>query len=692
MDAYTNFIIKHRKLIITVFAVAAVICAICSGFVNVDYDLVDYLPDDAASTKSLDIMNEEYNQAIPNARVLIYNVSVADALSYKEKMKSIDGVEEVNWLDDAENIYEPLELMDQKTVDEWYKDGDALYSLTIDESKQVEAVAALREIIGDDNCMSGSAVTNALVPEITSGEIQKIMTFVIPIVLVVLLVMTDSWFEPFLFLLTIGVAIVLNMGTNLIFGTISFVTNAAGGVLQLAVSMDYSIFLLHRFAENRHEGKDVEEAMVAAVKQSVGSVLSSGLTTVTGFAALILMRFKIGPDIGWVMAKAICWSLICVLCLLPALAMCTYKLIDKTGHRSFIPKMDKFAKFVMKARIPAMLIFLVLVVPSYIAQGRNEFRYGASTLYSTDATQLGRDINAIDNEYGASNPVVLMVPKGDLEKETQLNNDLKQLDYVSSVISYVNTVGASIPSDYVPSSSLSQLYSEHYSRIVVSLSTSEKDDSWYEKIDEVRSIAQNYYGDEVKYAGDLVSTEDLKSTIISDNARVNLLAIGFVFLILVLNFKSIAIPVILTLVIEASIWINLSVPYLQSSVLFYIAYLILNTVQLGATIDYAILFTSRYMEFRELYPRKEAAFETIKACTASIFTSAIILTLAGTILGQISTNGILSEIGNLLGRGATLSFVLVLFVLPALLIVADPIIEKTTMHTNFYRRNSHEEK
>lgn len=692
MKAYTNFILKHRKMIIAIFLAAAAAGAVCASFVGVNYNMVDYLPDDVASTKSLELMEEEYDQAIPNARILIYDVSIADALQYKEQMKAVDGVEEINWLDDVVNIYEPLETMNQDTVDEWYKNGDALYTLTIDEKKQEQAVIELREIIGEENCMSGSAVTDALAPVITSQEIQEIMLFVVPIVLVVLLLTTDSWFEPILFLVTIGIAILLNSGTNLMFGTISFVTNAAGSVLQLAVSMDYSIFLLHRFSSNRSEGMEVEDAMVEAVRQSVGSVLSSGLTTVTGFASLILMRFKIGPDLGWVMAKAICWSLICVLCLLPALAISTYKLIDKTSHRSLVPKFEKFAKAVMKLRIPAMGIFLILVLPCYLAQGSNSFFYGASNIYNSNATQMGRDINAIDEEYGASNPVVLMVPKGEMEKEIALNEDLKSLDYVTSVISYVNTVGSSIPADFVPQDSLSQLYSEHYSRFVVSLDTAEREADWYEKIDGVRSAAEKYYGDEVRYAGDLVSTEDLKSTIISDNQRVNLLAIGFVFLILVFNFKSLTIPIILTLVIETSIWINLSVPYLLSSRIFYIAYLIINTVQLGATIDYAILFTDRYLEFRRSMQKKDAAFETVKACTISVFTSSLILTLAGTVLGMVSTNAILSQLGILIGRGAAISFVLVIFVLPALLVLFDRLIEKTTLHTNFYRRESHESK
>ena len=677
-------------MIIFVFLILTVICTGLSTMVGVNYNFADYLPEDAPSTKALDIMEEEYSQPIPNMRVVIYDVSIPDALEYKEKIEKVEGVKEVNWLDDAIDIYEPLELADQDTVESWYKDSDALFSVTVsdDEDEKAAAVDDIRAIIGDDNAMSGTAVTDALSPKHTTQEIQKIMLIALPIVFIVLLLTTTSWFEPVLFMITIGVAIMLNRGTNLIFGEISFVTNAAGSVLQLAVSMDYSIFLLHRFAENRSEGGNVQDAMMKAVKQSMGSVLSSGLTTVTGFAALILMRFRIGPDMGHVMAKAIVFSLICVLCFLPALAMSTYKMIDKTRHRAFWPDFGKLAKGILKVRIPAMTLVALLLIPCYIAQGKNDFLYGSSRVYSTEETQMGRDLLAIEDEYGVSNPLVVMVPKGDISKEQELNDALKADPNVTSVISYVNTVGASIPQDYVPEDSLSQLYSEHYSRFVVSLDTEEVEKGWDEKVDELHSICEKYYGDEVLIAGDLASTEDLKDTITVDNTRVNILAILFVFVILVFNFKSISIPVILTVVIELSIWINLSVPYIQSTTLHYIGYLIISSVQLGATIDYAILLTGRYMEERKTRNRKEAAVESIRACVLSLFTSAIILTIAGGVLGAISTNLVLSQLGTLVGRGAVISFILVLFVLPALLMIFDRLIEKTTAKTKFYKEES----
>ena len=695
MDHYTKFILKHRKMIIIVFMILTVICIGLSTLVGVNYNFADYLPEDAPSTNALNVMEEEYSQPIPNMRVVIYDVSIPDALEYKEKIKKAEGVKEVTWLDDSIDIYQPLELAEQDTVETWYKNSDALFSVTVssDDTEKKAAVDAIREIIGDDNVMSGTAVTDVLSPVHTSQEIQKIMLIALPIVFIILLLTTTSWFEPVLFMITIGVAIMLNRGTNLIFGEISFVTNAAGSVLQLAVSMDYSIFLLHRFAENRQEGGNVQDAMMKAVKQSMGSVLSSGLTTVTGFAALILMRFRIGPDMGYVMAKAIVFSLICVLCFLPALAISTYKLIDKTRHRAFWPDFHKFAKVVMKVRIPALLLATLLLIPCYIAQGKNDFLYGSSRVYSTNETQMGRDLLAIEDEYGPSNPLVILVPKGDISKEQQLNDALKADPDVTSVISYVNTVGASIPEDFVPEESLSQLYSQHYSRFVVSLDTEEVEDGWADKVDELHTICEKYYGDEAMIAGDLASTEDLKDTITVDNTRVNILAILFVFVILVLNFKSISIPVILTLVIELSIWINLSVPYLQSTTLHYIGYLIISSVQLGATIDYAILLTGRYMDERKTKKRKDAVIESIRVCVLSLFTSAIILTIAGSVLGAISTNLVLSQLGILVGRGAVISFILVLFVLPALLMIFDRLIEKTTAKTSFYREESrHEQK
>lgn len=684
MKKYTAFLLKHRKMVIAFFLVASVICALLSLQVQVNYDFSDYLPDDAPSTVAINVMQEEFDQAIPNLRIMLHDVTVAEALSYKAQFAAVDGVEEVNWLDDSINIYQPLQMADTDTVEAWYKDNNALFQLTIDESKETTAVSALREIIGEENYMSGEAVSSALVPVLTSQEIQKITILVVCIVLVILFLCTTSWAEPIFFMITIGVAVLLNRGTNLMFGTISFVTNAAGSILQLAVSMDYSIFLLHRFEEKKQLGLDPIQAMIEAESEAVSSILSSGLTTVTGFAALILMSFKIGPDMGWVMSKAIALSLFTVLTFLPAFIVSFYQWVDKTKHRSFLPSFGRFANVVYKMRVPAVICGILLILPCYLASQNNTFYYGGGKVYSSQKSQIGRDMIAIEEEFGISNPVVLMVPLGEEEKEIALNYDLKHLDGVSSVISYVNTVGEAVPEQYLDSATLAQLRSEHYSRFVLTLNTAEGLDNCFSVIQSIKDTASYYYSDTYHFAGDLASTSDLKETITQDMLQVNLLSIGFVFLILIFTFRSISIPVILTLVIEISIWINLSVPYFSGEVLHYISYLIISSIQLGATIDYAILLTERYTDLRTRMSKRQAITQAICLSAGSILTSASILTFGGFMLGN-TTNLVIAQLGVLVGRGAIISFILVMLLLPGMLVLLDRFIEKTTHKANFYK-------
>ncbi len=688
MERYAAFLLKYKKTVLFFFFAASAVCVLLAGMTGVNYNFADYLPESAPSTKALRVMEEEYSQAVPNMRVMVQDVAIPEALEIKRSLAAVEGVEAVSWLDDVVELYAPLEMADEKTVKEWYVDGNACFSLTVSEQKEAQAVAGVRELIGEEGYMSGAAVESAVAPVNTARDVQNIMLLVVPIILLILILTTQSWFEPVLFLITIGAAIVLNMGTNLVFGTVSFVTNAAGPVLQMAVSMDYSIFLLHQFARNREQGMKEERAMMAAVKQSVGSVLSSGLTTVTGFLALTFMQFRIGPDLGWAMAKAILISLVCTLCFLPALAVCCSRLIDRTRHRPFLPRFDGFAGLVMKVRVPVLILTALAVPVLFLAQQNNRFYYGGSEVYSSLKTQMGRDAAAIHGDFGSSDPVVLMVPKGEPEKEAAMNEELKSLEGVAEVLSYVGTVGSSIPAEYVPEQIRTQFYSPHYSRFVVTLHTRERESDWYEKVNGVRSVGEKYYGKELLYAGELVSTEDLKSTITQDNLKVNFLAILLVFLILLVNFRSFILPLILTLVIESSIWINLGIPYFMGTPLFYIGYLIVSTVQLGATIDYAILFTDRYMQYRKRMEKKEAARETLKSCTLSILTSALVLTLAGTVLGRLSTNGVISQLGSLIGRGAVLSFVLVVCVLPTLLILLDGAVKRTTWQADFYEKIS----
>ena len=682
-------IVNHKKTVIVAFVMAMIVSAVCSTMVNVNYDINDYLPDGTASTVALDTMNEEYDMSIPNARVMVSNLTVAQALEMKQKLSEIEGVEDVTWLDDVVDTDIPLETADKDTVENYYKDNKALFTVTINEHTRIETVNAIRDLIGDDNSMAGAAINTAIAAQATNKEVKNIIFLVIPICLAVLFLTSSSWIEPILLLGSIGVAILLNKGSNLMFGTISFVTNAAGGVLQLAVSMDYSIFLLHRFQEMREEGQAPKEAMINALCKSTGSILSSGLTTVIGFAALILMRFKIGPDMGLAMAKAIFLSLITVFVLFPVVLLYCYPLIDKTKHKSFLPDFGKFGQFVTKLMVPAVLVFVLFIIPCNLGQKENFFSYGSSQIFSTD-TQIGRDTKIIEDTFGKSNNLVLMVPKGDLEKETELSKKLHDMPEVTSILSYVDNAGAEVPMDYVDNETLSKLISDNYSRLVLTVDADFEGEKTFNLIEEIRSLAKSYYGDKYLLAGESASTYDLMDTITKDNDRVNLIAIGAVFVVLLLSMKSITIPVILVLAIETAIWINLSVPFFTNDFVFYIAYLIISSVQLGATVDYAILLTSRYMEVRETASKKKTIVETLRSTTVSIMTSASILTIAGLLLWKISTHGILSQLGHLLARGTALSTLIVLFVIPGMLYIFDGLIQKTTVGVKFFNKKEKE--
>lgn len=675
MERFFDGVIKHRKLIMIVFGILFVISLFTQSLVAVNYDMNSYLPEDTASTVALDTMEAEFEGGIPNARVMISDVSIPEALEYKEKLLDVEGVTDVTWLDDEVDVKQPMETMDMDVVDNYYKDETALFSVTIEEDETIPAVAAIRELIGDENAMTGSAVSTAIATESTTSEISKIAAFAVLFVLIVLFITTSSWLEPIIVMLGLGVAIVLNAGSNLIFGEISFVTNAAGNVLQLAVSLDYSVFLIHRFEECRREEADAFLAMKNALVKSVSSILSSGLTTVIGFLALIMMRFGIGPDLGLALAKGIAISLIVVFVFMPGLILTTYRWMDKTEHRPFLPSFKKTGKVVQKITIPLAVVFLIVMVPSYLASANNDYYYGSSHIFA-EGTKLGDDTKAIKETFGKSDTYVVLVPKGDTATEKAMLEELKKLDKVSGTIAFVEQAGPEIPYEYLDEETLSKLESDNYSRMVLSVDVDYEGNETTELIDEVRKIAEKYYGDSYHLAGEGVSTYDLQKTVTADMLKVNLLAIVAVFVVLLLSMRSLVLPVVLVLTIETAIWINLAVYYFAGEPLFYIAYLIISSVQLGATVDYAILFTERYKENREQLGKKETIVETVSNVMASILTSGTVLTVVGFLLGNISTHGILSQLGYLLGRGAIWSMIAVLFVLPGLLYLFDGLFIK----------------
>ncbi len=679
MDGLTRGITRHKKLVIAIFLVATVISAVLILGVSVNYDLTDYLPEDSESTIALDLMYEEFGSGVPNTRVMVRNLTLTGAVEMKEKIAQAPGVTGVMWLDDTQDMSTPIELMGSATVEQYWHDGTALYQVTIEEGRESEAVAALYEMLGSDVAISGNSANTASMQNLVVSEVVGAASILIPIIIIILLLTTTSWISPALFLLTIGVAVLINMGTNVVFGEISFVTQSVSPILQLAVSLDYAIFLLNSFGRHRQEVDSSETAMRLAIKESFSSIAASAATTLFGFMALMFMRFGIGSDLGLNLMKGIVLSYVSVMVFLPALALASVKLLDKTSHRPIIHTGKRLGRALVKVRIPALILVLIAVIPCYLAQTRADFLYGNGT--PDTRTDYGRDTVAINEEFGESNALVLLVPRGDPGAEAKMAEELAGIDHVTSVLSYAGTVGA-VPEGFLDESIVSQFYSDGYARIIMYTDTSEEGDEAFAVVEQVRATADKYYS-ESWLCGQSANLYDMRDVVTADSTLVNWIAIGFIFLTLLVTFKSATLPFILLFVIEAAIWINLSVPYFADQPLVYIGYLVINTVQLGATIDYAILMTNGYTANRRTMGKREAVVATLNTNFESVLTSGVILTAAGLCLGFVSSLQVVAELGILLARGTVLSMAMVVLALPALLMLFDPLTARLTWKAGF---------
>ena len=661
-----------------------ILSAIAQIGVSVNYNMSDYLPENAQSTDAMDIMDEEFDGAVPNTSVMMYDVSIQEALAFKEELAAIDGVSDVTWLDDAIDMRTPLEMADEETVESYYKNGNALFNFAIREGDEVAVTDEIYELIGEENAMAGEALDTATQQKMAFTETMYAAALLIPIIIIILILSTNSWAEPLFFLTAIGVSVLINMGTNIFVGEISFVTSSVAPILQLAVSLDYAIFLLHSFSDYRKTVADPKEAMRLAIKQSFPAIIASASTTFFGFIALTFMNFEIGSDLGFSLVKGILLSFISVMVFLPAMTIMFYKWIDKTQHRPIVPAFKNVGRRVMKFRIPSLILVFVLIVPAFLAQSETDFIYGIGE--QPESTRAGADVVKINEEFGKNTQMVLLVPKGDLAKEEALVDELEDMKHVTSVVSYVNMVDAAIPPEFLDESATDQFYSENYSRIILQTNTDTEGETAFRVVEGVQDTAKSYYPDDSVYSlGESVTLYDMKNVVQRDNTVVNILTVATIAIVLLITFKSISIPIILLLTIQSAVWINLAIPYFTDQSLVFVGYLIVSTVQLAATVDYAILFTEDYNRNRKEMPALKAIKKTLDGKIFAIAISASILSSVGFILWITSTNPIVSSIGLLIGRGALLAFIMVVFFLPAMLLVFDKIVEKTTWKSNFYK-------
>ncbi len=676
MEKLAALITKHYKKIFFAFIILSIISGVLLFRLEVNYNLASYLPDDVESTVALEIMEKEFSSMVPNARVVLPDVTVSEALEAKKKLASIEGVTAVLWLDDVVDVKKPLPFIDKALLNEYLKDGIAQFSVTIEGGKEVPATDMIRELLGEDVMLSGTAIQNAYYQRQIVKEIIPIASIIVPVGVLVLALTTTSWTLPFLVLFVLGVAILLNMGFSALFGEISFVTQSTAPILQLAVSMDYLIFLLSSFERNRKIYDDVHFAMQKSIEESFTAIAASALTTIFGFVALMFMRFGIGIDLGLNLAKGVVFSYICALTLFPSIILMNLKLIDRFSHKRIIPEFPNLSKNILKVRIPMLLLALVLAVPCFIGKDKTDFLYGNGE--AGQSHQFYQETQKINEIFGENTAIVIVTPMGDLGTQAQLVRELDDIPHVNSIISYVTAVGAQIPDVLVPTDALSLLQSENYSRIILSTDTKEEGAVAFETVDAVRATCAKYY-DEYWVCGKSTNLRDMKTVILSDSVFVNGIAIAFVFLTLLFSFKSLTLPFILLFVIENAIWINLAIPYFRGSSLVYLGYLIINAVQLGATIDYAILITDGYVSARKTMTAYDAVKDSLTHHLLSVLTSAVVLTTAGFTLQLTSSMGVVVDIGKLLAIGTMLSFSMVVFALPALLIIFDPLTQKLTL-------------
>lgn len=692
MKKLAHFIVHRRRFISKLYVLIVIICTIIFPMVGINYDMTEYLKEDMPSKKAIDITDKEFGMQ-GMARLMINGISITQGKDIKNRIEQVEGVDMVLWLDsDIDDLYAPTSFIDQDDIKDYYQDGSILFDITFveDDSSELthQALTEIKKIAGENSYIGGSSIENKSVKDTLIKEVAIAMCIAVPIVFLILMITTTSYLEPVLFLLITALGIIINLGSNIIFGKISFFTFSVAAILQLAISMDYSIFLLHTFTREKENGEEDEEvAMENAISKSIVSILSSGLTTIVGFVALALMQFEIGKDMGLVLAKGIVISLFSVIFFMPSMILKYSEKIEKTRHKPFVTITERFSKLVYKAHYLIIPILLVIIIPCYVGQNMNTFLYGNDALGSSQGTAVYADKLTIEEKFGKSNMMLAIVPRENNIKEKEMGEKLEELPSVRYAKTIASELPAGIPESFLPSQTTKKFHSDNYTRYLISVYTDGESQAAFDAVNDIQAILDTYYPNENYIAGGTPSTLDIKNVIENDYKFVNLVSILGIGIIILFTFKSFFAPIVLLAVIESGIFINMTIPYLAGDSMIFMGYLIVSCIQLGATIDYGILMTENYLNCRENKSKKEAAIGAIKRSSLSVLTSGFVLTAAAFTIGKISTVAAISQIGLLIARGAVLSMILVLSVLPTLLALSDKLIQITSFKNIKWRRN-----
>lgn len=676
-QAIIDFIVNRSKLIEKSFAALFLISAICFPFVGINYDLSKYLPADMPSKQGISLMEKEFGYP-GTARVMINGVSLYEAKTYKDRMKNIKGVDMVIWADSVTDIYQSDMFIPYKDIENYYKDGYAVMDVTFtggDSDKSTrDAILEMKNMLGEKGYLSGSAVQSKFLSEVIPKEMIYILILGIIVIFGILTLATNSWFEPVIFLSVILISIVINMGSNLIFGNISSMTLSVAAVLQLAIAMDYTIILLDNFAKERKHQIPVTEALSRAIRKSTTPIFSAGAAAFVGFIALVLMHYSIGKDIGLVLAKGIVISLVTVMFLTPAFIMRFNKLIESTAHKSLIPSFAPIAKKIYKFRFAFLILLLLTSVPAYLGKDMTNFTFGSDAMGLSKGTKVFNDDQKINSIFGRNNLILIIVPNSSMVTEKLISSELEDKPYVKYVTSLASTLPEGIPESFIQDSVKSKLHTKKYSRILMSIQTKSESDFSFKCIDEISKIVKSHYPKDSYVIGTTPSTMDIKNVIVDDWGKIEKISILGVALAIMIAFRSPLLPVVLMIPIEMAIFVNMTFPYLLGNQIMFMGYVIVSCLQLGATIDYSIVMTHHYLEWRKKTDKVTASINATIDSMLPILTSGLILAVAGFGVSFLSSVQAIADLGMLIGRGALLSTFMVITLLPNLFIWSDKLI------------------
>lgn len=645
--------------------------------VKTNYDLSQYLPEDSKTIEGIETLEDEFG-VHSLVELQINDVSVDEVIAIKTFLKEIEYVEQVIWLDDYVDLsLVPLSLIDEDVVNTFYRDNKALLQISIGldayDLKIESVLDQIKNVIPTyDYALRGEAIMNIENRHVANQEILKIMLLILPIVILIMIFASKSWVEPIILLISIGVAVILNLGTNIFLPSVSYITQTMALALQLALSLDYGLFLIHRFYEEKEHTDHVDEAIKKAFKRSFPSITASALTTIAGFVSLLFMTYKIGFDIGIVLSKGIFLSYLSTMILTPILIYYMYPLIQKTMHKHLLKPYKSYVKYISKLKYVLVIVFIVLTIVSIYFSNKTEYLYGNNTSFAEDRKVM-IDAKEISDTFGNYQSIVVLVKNDQIQDEVNLAASLNQHIDIVDVQSLVTTVDPNIPRTMLPDELLSQFVGDEYSRFIIKTTITDENDELYTFSSELNNIISTYY-DDYFIVGMLETTSEIKTMVTNDQLMITLLSMIAILIILVITFKSFLVPLILVLVIQSAIWFNLLLLYIQDVKTIYIGYLVVIAIQLGATIDYAVLMSHRYIENRKTLNVFDSMDLSFKKSFVTITISAFVLAVAGFTEGIFSNISAVKEIGYLLGKGALISYIFVLLFLPALLMTLDKIL------------------